>query len=85
MYYLYLDESGDPGPYRDGDGKVILRSSRFFTLAGILVNDAVKKQFEDEYKKIMSTYFNRFTIPSGFKLHFNSLRMQKKYPYDSLT
>jgi hypothetical protein len=85
MYYLYLDESGDPGPYRDGDGQVILRSSRFFTLSGILVNDDVKKQFEDEYKKIMSTYFNRFTIPPGFKLHFNSLRMQKKYPYDSLT
>lgn len=86
MYYLYIDESGDPGKYRDGNGNVILRSSRFYTLAGILVNDSVKNQFEVEYQKIMSVYFSRFpNIPQGFKLHFNSLRMQKKFPYDSLT
>lgn len=86
MYYLYLDESGDPGRYRDDDGDVILRSSRFYTLAGILVNEEVKCQFENEYKKIISTYFSRFTnLPQNFKLHFNSLRMQKKYPYDDLT
>lgn len=86
MYYLYLDESGDPGQYRDGNGKIILRSSRFYTLAGILVNEDVKNQFENEYKKIMTVYFSRFpNLPSNFKLHFNSLRMQKKFPYDSLT
>ena len=73
MYRLYLDESGDPGNYRDQNGDVILRSSRFYTLAGILVDNNVKKQFEDEYQKIMTAYFSRFpTLPQNFKLHFNS-------------
>lgn len=85
MYYLYIDESGDPGNYRDQNGEIILRSSRYFTLAGIIVDDEVRDQFHEEHQKILSTYFSRFTLPQNFKLHFNSLRMQNKFPYDSLT
>ncbi|MEX0656681.1 MAG: DUF3800 domain-containing protein [Nitrosopumilaceae archaeon] len=85
MYYLYIDESGDPGDYRDENGKIILRSSRYFTLAGIIVNDEVQSQFHEQYERIKSVYFGRFTLPANFKLHFNSLRMQNKFPYDKLT
>lgn len=85
MYYLYLDESGDAGNPRGTDGNFILRSTRYFTLAGIIVDEGVRTQFHSEYQKIMSLYFSKFTLPTNFKLHYNSLRMQKKYPYDQLS
>lgn len=84
MYHLYIDESGDPGDYRDENGNVILRSSKFFTLAGIIVDDEVRKQFHCEYEKIMTTYFTDITLEPNFKLHYNSLR-QVLPPFDKLS
>lgn len=83
---MFLDESGKPSEYRDATGTIRPESTRYFTLAGIVVNDEVRAQFGIEYERTMRKYFSRFNpLPSNFKLHYNSLRMQKKHPYDKLS
>lgn len=83
MYYLYIDESGDVGDYRDKIGQTIQGSSRYFTLAGIIVNDVARVQFETEFDKLIAETFDGITLPSNFKLHYQPMR-QKQNPYDQL-
>lgn len=84
MYYLYIDESGDPGDYRDKNEKIILRSSRYFTLGGIIVDEQVRSQFYSKYAEIIGKYFTGINLPTSFKLHYNPLRMNIP-PYDKLS
>jgi hypothetical protein len=72
LYYLFLDESGDIEDfYEQQDGKG--GSSRFLSIGGIIVNEINKTIFENEYKRIISTYFN-FSLPPDFKLHYKEIR-----------
>lgn len=83
MYYLYIDESGDVGDFRDSEDNVILGSSKYFTLAGIIVNDETRIEFEEELDKLITETFDGIELPSKFKLHYQELR-QKYPPYDQL-
>lgn len=86
MYYLYLDESGDAGDYLNDKLEIISGSSRFFTLAGIIVEDTKITNFKNVYDSIMLKYFKGITLPANFKLHYHELRQTdpKIYPYDQL-
>jgi hypothetical protein len=84
LYYLYIDESGDEGDYLDGNGQIIVGSSRFFTAGGIIVKDTDVQLFENEYNNIITNYFAGITLPPRFKLHYYSLRMNH-YPYNQLS
>ena len=84
MYYLHLDESGDPRRYRDKNGNLIFRSTRYFTLAGIIVTEETKTEFHKEYKRIVMKYFKGIKLTAKFKLHYNKLRMNIP-PFDELT
>ena len=84
MYYLYIDESGDPGRCLDESSNAISNSSMFFTLAGIVVNDIEKKRMESAVDRVIKKYFCGIALPQKFKLHYHSLR-QKKPPYNMLS
>ena len=84
MYRLYIDESGNPGPYIDSNGSVISGSTRYFTLGGIIVDEPTKADFESKIEKLVGKLFNGVNLPDNFKLHYHPLR-QKKYPYDELS
>lgn len=84
MYQLYIDESGDLGDYLDERYQVIRGSSRFFTLAGIIVSDDEKKRLDDAVRLTIDRYFSGISLPHGFKLHYHPLR-NKRDPYDQLS
>ncbi len=83
MYYLYIDESGDAGDYLDKHNKVIDGSSKFFTLAGIIVDDILKIKLNNEINSISNRYFSKTILPENFKIHYHPLR-NKRPPYDKL-
>lgn len=83
MYSLYIDESGDVGDFIDANGLPIKGSSKYFTLAGIIVDDPARIQFEDEFEKLIAETFDGIQLPHNFKLHYQPMR-QKQYPYDQL-
>ena len=83
MYYLYIDESGDSGDYLDEFNKVIEGSSKFFTLAGIIVDDTLKTNLDNEINSISDRYFSTISLPENFKIHYHPLR-NKRPPYDKL-
>ncbi|MCA9820868.1 MAG: DUF3800 domain-containing protein [Nitrosarchaeum sp.] len=83
MYYLYIDESGDIGDYRDANDNIIPGSSKYFTLAGIIVNDETRIAFEEELDKLLTETFDGIELPECFKLHYQELR-QRYPPYDQI-
>ena len=83
-YYLYIDESGDVGDYLDKNNQIIKGSSKFFTLAGIIVSKDEKRKMECETNKMIDEYFNKGLLDKNFKLHYHPLRM-KLSPYDQLS
>lgn len=83
-YFLYIDESGDPGDYMDKNNQIIKGSSKFFTLAGIIVSKDEKRKMEYETNQLIDTYLNRKQLDKNFKLHYHPLRM-KRSPYDKLS
>ena len=83
MYYLYIDESGDVGDYRDKSDKIIHGSSKYFTLAGIIVEDETRIEFEEEFDRLIYETFDGVDLGSDFKLHYQPLR-QKHYPYNQI-
>ena len=83
-YHLYLDESGDLGKYRDKKGRVIPGSSRYFTLAGIIVEEGNRRKMENRTNHIVYSYFNKKLRRGNFKLHFSPLR-NKQFPYNQLS
>ena len=84
MYYFFLDESGDPGDYISRDGSVIQGSSKFFTLAGIIVNEAEKDKLENCVKRLASNHFKPEQLNPDFKLHYQELIQGKNEPYNQL-
>jgi len=83
LYHLYIDESGDLGDYLDEGYRVIEGSSRFFTLAGIIVSDDEKERLDGAVRLTVDRYFRGISLPQGFKLHYHPLR-NKRDPYDKL-
>jgi hypothetical protein len=51
MFYIYLDESGDLG--------FAEKSSRFFILAGVRINDKLHNQFKRIPKNIRQQILNK--------------------------
>ena len=84
MYYLYIDESGDAGDYLNKNYKVIEGSSKFFTLAGVIVSDDEKDKLNNAVESIIDKYFNQTQLPEKFKLHYHPLRNRCR-PYDKLS
>ena len=84
MYHLYIDESGDPGDYLDEHNIIIEGSSKFFTLAGIIVDNSLKAKLDSEINQIIKRYFSRITLAENFKLHYHPLR-NRRPPYDLLS
>ena len=83
-YYLYIDESGDMGKYKDNNSPNIDGTSKFFTLAGIIVDRDEQKNMEDKTNNMIDDYFDRGSLDENFKLHYNPLR-NKEPPYDQLS
>ena len=83
VHSLYIDESGDPANPIDADGNRKLRSSTVFCLGGIIVDEQQKQFFENEHKRLLSTYFSGVDLEENFKLHYNPLRMNQ-IPYSNI-
>ena len=84
MYYLYLDESGDPGDYLDENCKVIKNSSKYFTLAGIIVNQTEIHKLNQQIEDLVHKYFKSIPLDKNFKLHYQPLARHTP-PYDKLS
>lgn len=82
-YSLYIDESGDPGPYVS-DNPRFKSSSTFFTLAGIIVPDENVVEIEDQIRTVIKKYLQPNALASNFKLHYQHL-IQKAPPYNVLS
>ena len=83
VHYLYIDESGDPGRYLDLNKKVILNSSKYFTLAGIIIDSQSAATVSNDVRKLALQYFPQ-SIVDTTKLHYNQL-IQNAPPYDSIS
>ncbi len=70
MYYLYIDESGDAGDHLDKHNKIIEGSSKFFTLAGIIVDNTLKAKLDDEINSTRDRYFSSIRLPENFKINY---------------
>lgn len=80
VYTLYIDESGDPGKYK-ADNKIIPRSSKHFTLAGIIVQDRMIHSINVRIQNLIQKYFK--STPLNEKLHCYPLA-QNLSPYNQL-
>ncbi len=69
---LYIDESGDPGPYVK-DRPKYKNSSAFFTLAGIIVPDADVGEVEKQIQSVIKKYLKPKVLAPDFKLHYHDL------------
>lgn len=61
-----------------------LGSSKYITVAGIIVHQSCADHFGQKHKQIVETYFTRrgISLPDGFKLHYTALkRRHLKKPY----
>ena len=56
--------------------------SKFLTIGGIIVDDENKSRFNNEYNRIISTFFN-FTRPENFKLHYRRVSNSHVWKKDS--
>ena len=83
-HHIYVDESGDEGDYLDSNEKPIIGSSRYFILAGIIVDEHTVPRFEEEYNHMLHNRFRGKPLPENFKLHYYPLRNNKP-PYDRLS
>ena len=84
LYRLYIDESGDLGNYFDENNQVIEGSSRFFTLAGIIVSSDEGVRLGEAVRFTIGKYFNNIQLPKKFRLHYRPLR-NRRDPYDKLS
>ena len=84
MFRLFIDESGDTGRYRDDDNQIIKGSSKFFTLAGIIVNENEESKLNKTIEELIDKYLSSIYLPAKFKLHYHPLK-HNLYPYDHLS
>ena len=71
MQLLYIHASGDPGAYTG-------MNSRFYVLGGVSVSYNDWKFITDDFRAIVSKYFNIFSLP---EIHAKKL-MRGKAPFD---
>jgi hypothetical protein len=83
MFYLYLDESGDDGDYLESGTEVQKWASRYFTLAGIIVNEKSRNVFETIHNGLIHKFFKDVKLPEKFKLHYTKLK-QGEHPYNEI-
>ena len=83
MYTLYIDESGDPGKYKDND---IVKDggSKYFVLGGIIVQNQMIDSINTRVKNLVHQYFNTSLLDGTFKLHYQVLN-QGGPPYNRLS
>jgi hypothetical protein len=84
LYFLYIDESGDHDEYYDNFFRGVSKTSKFFTLGGIIVDDENRCEFERHFIEIKTRFFNDASLPSNFKLHYHDLRFKLR-PYEALS
>lgn len=82
-FFLYIDESGDPGRYLDANRNPIPGSSKWFTLGGIIVGEEAKYNMSMDVTRLALSFFPQSTMDTT-KLHYQQL-IQKAPPYDSLS
>ena len=82
-FFMYVDESGDPGDYRLPNGLVNAGSSRYFTLAGIIVGNPESKRLGRAINSLIKRHFAGMPLPGNFKLHYHQL-IHNRPPYDRL-
>ncbi len=83
MFLLYLDESGDPGRHLDLNRNVIPGSSKWFTLAGIIVDRRAKDKIDADIRRLASSFFPQSNAGT-IRLHYQPL-IQNAPPYDLLS
>ncbi len=83
MFFLYIDESGDPGRYLDANRNPIPGSSERFTLGGIIVDEDARCNMSMDVTALALSFFPQPTVDKT-KLHYQQL-IQKAPPYDSLS
>lgn len=81
---MYVDESGDSGRYRFKNGQNNTGSSKYFTLAGIIVSDAENERLGKAVNMLIDRYFDHIQLPEKFKMHYYPL-IHNHYPYDQLS
>ena len=59
MQLLYIDASGDPGPFRG-------KNTRYYVLSGAAMSYMDWKFITEDFKSIVSTYFKRVAISPKF-------------------
>ncbi len=82
-FFLYIDESGDPGRYLDANRNPISGSSEWFTLGGIIVDEETRLNMSMDVTDLALSFFPQSTVDET-KLHYQQL-IQKAPPYDSLS
>lgn len=81
---MYIDESGDEGEYRFKNGQINTGSSKYFTIAGIIVDSVEKEKIEKSTRSLIKRYFKSIQLSDKFKLHYHPL-LHNRYPYDQLS
>lgn len=82
-FFLYIDESGDPGRHLDANRNPISGSSEWFTLGGIIVDEGARRNMGTDVTDLALSFFPQSTVDKT-KLHYQQL-IQKAPPYDSLS
>ena len=82
-FFLYIDESGDPGRYLDANRNPISGSSEWFTLGGIIVDEETRLNMNMGVIDLALSFFPQSTVDKT-KLHYQQL-IQKAPPCDSLS
>ncbi len=73
MQLLYIDASGDPGPFKG-------RNTRYYVLSGASMSYKDWKYITEDFKSIVSTYFKTGNIP---EIHTKEL-MSGRPPFDAI-
>jgi len=71
MHFLYVDESGDPGPY-DGN------NTPYYLLTGIIVGQEDWKDAFDKIKKYRAYLFKKYGFPYRLEIHSSEFVRVKK-------
>jgi hypothetical protein len=79
MYFMYIDQSGDPGNLIIEKGK---ENSKHYILAGLIVPVTDWNTCFERIKKLRRELKNLYGLPVREEIHANELiRIQKKKPY----
>jgi len=71
MYLMYVDESGDPGPYNG-------LNSKFYILSGLIIEDRNWMQLFERSKTFRNYLKNEYGFPLRTEIHSSELARVKK-------